>query len=250
MLTACNTSKEIADADPSMAIIPVGSLEQHGEHLPVGTDWIRADDMGRRLAEALAEDLGPCYLLPALPYANSQEHMDMAGTITLRPSTLALVIEDIVLSLRHHGIRRIVILTTHGGNWILKPTIRDLNFRYPDLRVIHADGPLQSRGEDMPRELHAGRGETSAILAIRPELVKGRSPDHRAPFGKEWLDYAGMGALTQDGTWGEPSKADPESYEESIETAVEHRVAYIQETFERIDEMLDATGDESPEAGQ
>lgn len=238
MVTVYNTSKEIADADPPIAILPVGSLEQHGQHLPVATDWIRADDMGRRLAEALGEAIGPCYLLPALPYANSQEHMDMAGTITLRPSTLALVVEDIVLSLRHHGIRRIVILTTHGGNWILKPTIRDLNFRYPDVRIIHADGPLLSEREKMPGDIHAGRGETAAILAIRPDLVKGRSPDYSPPFGQEWNDYAGYGTTTQTGVWGEPSKADPKTYEETIEAAIEHRVAYIRETFERLDEAL------------
>jgi creatinine amidohydrolase len=238
MVTVYNTSHEIADADPPIAILPVGSLEQHGEHLPIATDWLRADDLARRLAEAL----GNCYLLPALPYANSQEHMDMAGTVTLRPSTLALVVEDIVVSLRHHGIRHIVILTTHGGNWILKPTIRDLNFRYDDLRVIHADGPLVSEEDRLPEEVHAGRGETGAMLAIRPDLVKGCSPDHAAPFGQEWLDYAGLGALTEDGTWGRPSEADAEEYEETIEAAVEHRVKYIRETFERLEEMLGPVG--------
>ena len=247
MVTVYNTSKEIAEADPPIAILPVGSLEQHGEHLPIATDWIRADDLGERLAEALGQALGPCYLLPALPYANSQEHMDMAGTITLRPSTLALVVEDIVLSLRHHGIRRIVIFTTHGGNWVLKPTIRDLNFRYSDLRIIHADGPLLSEREKMPRELHAGQGETAGMLAIRPDLVKGRSPDHHPPFGKEWLDYAGMGEITETGTWGEPSKADAADYEESIEAAVEHRVEYIRETFERLDEALGPLDDAQEE---
>ncbi|MBD3292220.1 MAG: hypothetical protein GF393_04805 [Armatimonadia bacterium] len=246
MVTVYNTSKEISEADPPIALLPIGSLEQHGEHLPIATDWIRADDLGRRLAEAL----GNCYLLPALPFANSQEHMDMAGTITLRPSTLALVVEDIVLSLRHHGIRRIVIFTTHGGNWVLKPSIRDLNFRYPDLRIIHGDGPLLSESETMPGELHAGNGETGALLAIRPDLVKGRSPDGAASYGKEWLDYAGLGALTETGTWGEPSKADPEAYEASIEAAVEHRVTYIHETFARLDELLGPIDDDTCEGQQ
>jgi len=234
MVTVYNTSREIADADPDIAVLPVGSLEQHGNHLPVATDWLRADDMGRRIAERL----GNCYLLPAITYGNSQEHMDMAGTITLRPSTLALVVEDIVLSLRHHGIRKIVIFTTHGGNWVLKPTIRDLNFRYPDIRIIHADGPLLSEREKMPKDIHSGAGETSAMLAIRPDLVKGRSPDHSPPFGQEWNDYVGYGTSTETGAWGEPSKADPEAYEANIEAAVEHRVAYIRETFERLDELL------------
>ena len=244
MVSAYNTSKEIADARPSIAILPVGSLEQHGEHLPIATDWIRADDRARRLAEVL----GDCYLLPALAYANSQEHMDMAGTITLRPSTLALVVEDIVLSLRHQGIRRIVILTTHGGNWILKPTIRDLNFRYPDVRIIHADGPLLSEREKMPRDIHSGAGETAAMLAIRPDLVKGRSPDYSPPFGQEWNDYAGYGTTTQTGAWGEPSKADPDAYEASAQASIEHSAAYIRETFARLDEALGPIEEGTPEA--
>ncbi len=234
MVTVYNTSKEIADANPRIAILPVGSLEQHGHHLPIATDTINADEMGRRLAQRLGE----CYLLPAIAYANSQEHMDLPGTITLRPSTLALVIEDIVLSLRHHGIRRIVIFTTHGGNWVLKPTIRDLNFRYPDLRIIHADGPLLSERERMPTETHAGAGETAGMLALRPELVRGRSPDFAPEVGQEWNDYAGYGTTTQTGTWGNPSQADPEAWRARVDELVEHRVAYIRETFARLDEML------------
>ena len=102
----------------------------------------------------------------------------------------------------------------------------------------------------MPRELHAGNGETGAVQAIRPELVKGRSPDGAAPYGKEWLDYAGLGALTETGTWGEPSKADAEAYEESIEATVEHRVEYIRETFERLDELLGPVDDDTTEGRQ
>ena len=192
------TPDSARDADlPMSDPLELEGAEQVADMIDKG--YARSGVNGRRLAEALSQALGPCYLLPAIAYANSQEHMDMAGTITLRPSTLALVIEDIVLSLRHHGIRRIVILTTHGGNWILKPTIRDLNFRYPDIRIIHADGPLLSEREKMPRDVHASSGETAGIAAIRPDLVKGRSPDHSPPFGQEWLDYAGMGAITESG---------------------------------------------------
>ncbi len=234
MVTVYNTWKEIAEAAPRIAILPVGSLEQHGHHLPIATDWLRADEMARRIAERLDD----CYLLPAIAYANSQEHMDLPGTITLRPSTLALVVEDIILSLRHHDIRRIVILSCHGGNWILKPTIRDLNFRFPDLRIIHADGPLLSERDRMPEETHSGRGETGQMLALWPELVKRRSPDFSPAMGQEWNDYVGYGTSTETGTWGKPSEADAEASMEAIERSVEHRVRYIRETFERLDEIL------------
>jgi len=233
VVTVYNTSKEIGEAHPEMAILPVGSIEQHGEHLPVATDWIVADEMGKRLAEHLN-----AYLLPAICYGNSQEHMDMSGTVTVRPATLAMVIEDIAMSLRHQGIRKIVIFCTHGGNWIVKPTIRDLNFRYPDLRIIHANGPLPDETDQMPKETHAGAGETSTMLALRPELVKGRSPDHSPEFGQEWNDYVGYGVSTQTGVWGSPSLADGEAAGERIADRIDHEVRYIQATFARLDELL------------
>jgi len=234
MVTVFNTSKEIGDAAPEIAILPVGSLEQHGHHLPIATDWIVAEEVGRRVAE----HLGNAYLLPAICYGNSQEHMDCAGTITVRPATLAMVIEDIVMSLRHHGIRKIVIFSTHGGNWIIKPTIRDLNFRFPDIRIIHGSGPLDEETDSMPKETHAGRGETSTMEYLRPDLVKGRSPDFSPELGQEWNDYVGYGTSTQTGVWGKPSEADPEMAAEAMETRAERSAQYIRQTFAKLDRML------------
>ena len=119
--TVENTWKELHEARVTTAIVPFGAVEQHGHHLPLGTDWLIADQMGRALAEALGEDV---LLLPAMPFGNSREHMAFPGTITLRPATLAAVLEDIVESLRHHGIRTVIVFSAHGGNWILKPALR------------------------------------------------------------------------------------------------------------------------------
>ena len=76
------------------------------------------------------------------------------------------------------------------------------------------------------------------MLAMRPELVKGRSPDFAPEVGQEWNDYVGYGTSTQTGTWGRPSQADPEGWLARVDELVEHRVAYIRETFARLDEML------------
>ena len=118
--TVENTWKELHEARVGTAIVPFGAVEQHGHHLPLGTDWIIADHMGR----ALAEELENVLLLPAMPFGNSREHMAFPGTVTLRPATLAAVLDDIVESLRHHGIRTVIVFSAHGGNWILKPTLQ------------------------------------------------------------------------------------------------------------------------------
>jgi len=76
------------------------------------------------------------------------------------------------------------------------------------------------------------------MLHLRPELVKGRSPDFSPGLGQEWNDYLGYGASTQTGVWGKPSAADPEVVGETIEAIMEHRVRYIRETFAKLDEML------------
>src|SRR5262249_33814686 len=154
--TVENTWKELHDAGVKTAVVAVGAIEQHGHHLPLGTDWIIGDHMARALAEALGEDV---YVLPAMPFGTSREHMAMTGTITLRPTTLAAVLEDIVESLHHHGFQTIALLSTHGGNWILKPIMRELNFKYPELTILWANGPMPEKGDPIPEDIHAGRGE-------------------------------------------------------------------------------------------
>src|SRR5437660_10385169 len=96
--TVENTWKELHEARVDTAIVPFGAVEQHGHHLPLGTDWIIADRMGRALAQALGEDV---LLLPAMPFGNSREHMAFPGTITLRPATLAAVLDENPDSLQH-----------------------------------------------------------------------------------------------------------------------------------------------------
>src|SRR5947209_20173491 len=193
--TVENTWKERHEARVDTAIVPFGAVEQHGHHLPLGTDWIIADAMGQALAEALEEDV---LLLPAMPFGNSREHMAFPGTITLRPATLAAVLDDIVESLRHHHIRTVIVFSAHGGNWILKPTLRELNFRCPEMTLLWADGSLPEEGEPVPEDIHAGRGETSTLLHFRPDLVRpvtaamdSRSEERRV--GKEcrsrWSPY-------------------------------------------------------------
>jgi creatinine amidohydrolase len=231
MWSAENTWKELADAGVDTAVISFGALEQHGHHLPLGTDWMLAEENARRLARELN-----AYVLPAMPFGCSREHMAFPGTISLRPSTLAAVLEDIVDSLRVHGFRTIVLFSSHGGNWILKPTMRELNFRYPELTIVWAGGAIPERGDAVPEDIHAGRGETSAILAVRPDLVKPVGPEHDSPgiVGQEFNDYLGYEATTLHGAWGNPSAATAEEGKAAMERAVSRQAEYVRWVVPRI----------------
>jgi creatinine amidohydrolase len=233
MVTVFNTWEEVANSGAEIAILPIGAIEQHGRHLPLGTDWLIADRWAKKLGERLN-----AYLLPAIPYGNSQEHTGFPGTITLRPQTLALIIEDIVLSLRHHGIKKIVVLSSHGGNWIIKPTIRDLNFRYPDMTIVWTDGALPGEKERIPQDIHSGRGETSTMLFYHPELVKmDKAEDFTPDVGQEYNDYVGFDRTTKVGVWGKPTEASAELGEQNINSHVERQAQYIKATFTRLEQL-------------
>jgi creatinine amidohydrolase len=231
MYSAENTSAEIGAAGLTTAVLPFGAIEQHGPHLPIGTDWLIAQEVARRLAEELG-----ALLLPAMPYGCSREHMAFAGTVTLRPSTLAAVLEDVVDSLRAHGIRRVVVVSTHGGNWILKPTLREINYRYPDVKVIWASGVVPGEGAPVPEDIHAGRRETSAMLHLRPDLVRGELDglDDPGRVGQEFLDYAGVDALSRAGVWGRPSQASGEAGRAQFEDAARAQAAYVRWVLGRL----------------
>lgn len=229
VLTIYNTHKELEASKTDTAILPIGSVEQHGPHLPLGTDWIIAKEIAKRVAEKL----GDCYLLPAIPYSNSQEHLEFSGTVSLKPSTLAQTIRDIVLSLHLHGMKQVIIISGHGGNWIIKPTIRELNLEYPDLKIIHSE-PMG----DKPLDVHAGDSETSCMLHMDERLVRKDSILDSLPNAtQEYLDYVGMKALSEQGSWGRPSQASKEKGGNLLGKRAEKTFSYVKKTLNKLKEL-------------
>src|SRR4029450_7853709 len=113
-----NTSPILATAvarDP-VCLLPVGSVEQHGNHIPVGCDANSAAAVALRAAAGLETSERPVLVLPTLWYGYSPHHMPFAGTITLRSETFLSVVQDVLDSLLGQGVRRAVILNGHGGN--------------------------------------------------------------------------------------------------------------------------------------
>ena len=233
VLTVLNTFNDLDNSIIDKAILPIGSIEQHGPHLPLGTDLI----IVQHIAEKVAGQLGNCYLLPALPYSNSQEHLCFRGTISLKPSTLAQIIKDIVLSLYLHDIKKIIVISGHGGNWIIKPTIRELNLEYPDLKIIHSN----TTGKK-PFDVHAGESETSAMLYIdEPTVKKEQIVDSLPDVTQEYIDYVGMKALSQHGNWGKASQASKKKGEHLMKTEADNIASYIKKTLSKLEELEHAS---------
>ena len=100
-------------AGADKVVVPLGSTEQHGLHLTLGTDAILGAAMGDRVARAL----GNALLAPAITIGCSEHHMDFAGSLTLSKETFAAVVGDVCRSLAHHGFGHIALIPTHGGNF-------------------------------------------------------------------------------------------------------------------------------------
>ncbi|MCS5697149.1 creatininase family protein [Desulfofundulus thermocisternus] len=192
-----------------MAFLPVGSLEQHGPHLPLGTDGIIAEALAGRLADIFA----PAYLLPLLPFSSSFEHAGFPGSVSLKVTTIASVISDVVESLAFSGIGKLVIVSCHMGNHLLRNVVQELNYPRPRVLLLpsrhHWEGAYRAAGlsSSPSRDMHAGEGETSIIMHLFPEAVRSRELKDVDRPERELLETLGMRAYTETGTIGFPSRA-------------------------------------------
>ncbi len=163
----------------TIVLLPVAAHEQHGPHLPVGTDTIIADGVIESFGAKLREGR-EVLLLPTLTVGKSNEHMGFSGTLTLSLTTLASVVGDIARSVARHGFKKLVLLNSHGGNTdVLNALSRDLREEL-SMSVFVVDwwftdfwSELLNEIQQSPRDgvFHAGELETSIVLALRPELV-------------------------------------------------------------------------------
>ena len=149
MLSFRKSTKQLADAGVDTAVISVGSTEQCGPCLPLHIDSLVAE----YFAQAFGERLG-AFVLPTLPFNTAEEHASFTGTVTLRPSTVMLVLEEVVAGLRMQGFRKQVLTCGHGGSYWLTAFIKHINRQFADIVVVNAHQGGANVWEDA--RAHAG----------------------------------------------------------------------------------------------
>jgi creatinine amidohydrolase len=219
-----------ADAEADVALLPVGSTEQHGPHAPLGTDTLAAEAVAARGAEAYD---GEAVVAPAVPVGVSEEHRHFAGTLWVSPDTFRAYVRETVESLAHHGWNRVVVINGHGGN---VDALRELSARLTRDGVAYTVPFTWFDGVETDLEMgHAGPMETSLLLATRPELVREGRLDEAATDGAaRWGEWAAGVNLAYDsaefasnGVVGDPREASEQQGEDLLEAAGEGLAALL-----------------------
>lgn len=223
------TSNEIKElAKESIAFVPIAAVEQHGPHLPVGTDSFICEQFTKTLKELIIKNNFPGLFLPLMPFGKSNEHIDFPGTITYSFNTYVNVLMDIGRSISRAGFKKIVFINGHGGNQeVIDVICRELRIEtglyafalHPMIRISPDLTGVTTEKEDRVG-IHAGRTETSMIMQIKPDLVRKDliNKDYSVDFeGLKYIDYSGLlsfGWMTKDvskiGVIGDPAGANPE----------------------------------------
>jgi len=226
----------------SVFCLPMGSMEQHGPHLPLNTDTVLAEALTHRIVERWGETYD-LWRLPALAAGLSHEHSWAPGTLSLSIAGMTAYLRDLSREIvRALPARRLFIVNGHGGNrGMLEAIGRELRADFGlDVCALHL-GAIMSpvSGEAVP-EIHAGKDETSVMLALAPDLVR----RDRIAHGKPATDAAAVRALilnpAASWTWssGDPSIADKGVIGDAAAASVEHGTLLIQRVIATAGEVL------------
>lgn len=168
----------LPDRKNIVIVLPAGSTEQHGPHLPCAVDTIiAAGVVGHALARLPASV--PAFALPPISYGKSDEHLHFPGTLTIAGTTLQETIEQVGESVYRAGFRKLLIVNGHGGQpQVMEMAARELRMRHGDYvvvphftwRVPHAAGRFLS-DQEKRLSMHAGHAETAILMALAPDTV-------------------------------------------------------------------------------
>ncbi|MHB9145765.1 MAG: creatininase family protein [Symbiobacteriia bacterium] len=227
------TRPEVAELmrQTPVAILPLGATEQHGPHLPLGTDSFLAQEVARRLAAATG-----ALLFPPIPVGYSWVWRDIPGTLTLDEATLEQVIKDIAHGLHRQGFKTLILVGGHeANNAAMKYAVRELADEIP-MRVLYFFYPgLEAAAAGLIESptwhgmIHACELETSLLLAARPELCHmdravREYPAKPADYGHS---ARSLGSLSESGVFGDATLATAEKGERLLNAVVARLVELV-----------------------
>lgn len=244
--------REVGAKDGSVLVVPVGSIEQHGYHLPVATDTILVDAVASLGAERVAGEI-PILVTPPIWSGFSPHHLPFGGTLTLDFETMLHAVEDLADSALENGFDALLLLNGHGGNVSLigaatstvgidHPDVEVLGLSYFSLATSFID---EVRESDVGGMSHGGEFETSLLLHLRPELVdmeRAEAPYLDEPYDRGFTDlmegsslsvYRTFEAYTDTGAIGDPGLADAEKGAEIFDRLGEELADLLREIHER-----------------
>ncbi|MEV6316312.1 creatininase family protein [Streptomyces sp. NPDC051776] len=218
-----STTEEVRDRRARVAVLPIGSFEQHGAFLPLVTDTVVACTIAREIAAAY-----PVHHLPPLTLSCSHEHADWPGTVSISAATLLAVVRDIADSLRRSGVASLILVNGHGGNYVLRNAVQESAGRGTRMALfpgsVDWDAARSRAGVETSSfsDMHAGELETSILLHAHPELVRpGYETADCLADDRRHLLTLGMAAYTESGVIGRPSKASAEKGKELLASLAE-----------------------------
>lgn len=232
-----------------VAIVPVGSCEQHGPNTTFATDAFRAYNFSKLVAERMGNKV---VVFPPVNYGLSLHHMDFPGTVTLRVETLMHLLEDIAISINAHGIKKVLFLNAHGGNYpALDGAIIDLKQTHGIEAYWSAIGSELSINSKLEGSFkmdpvgqvigHACEVETSHCMYIAPEIVREkREPSQmqesmytRGSFIKGGTAWSWKYDVTMNGALGDARKANKKFGKEMTDLALDYMEKLIIEIIDR-----------------
>jgi creatinine amidohydrolase len=221
-LVPADTTEDVrargAGVSRQVAVLPVGSFEQHGPFLPLATDTLVACAVAREIAAAY-----PVHLLPPVTISCSHEHAAWPGTVSISSVTLHAVIRDIAESLRRSGVEALVVVNGHGGNYVLGNVVQESSARGERIALFPAAEDWETARErarvdtSLLTDMHAGEIETSILLHTHPEMLRpGYETSDFVADDRRHLLSLGMSAYTDSGVIGRPSLGSAEKGKELL----------------------------------
>jgi creatinine amidohydrolase len=232
-LVPADTTEDVrtraAGVSRQVAVLPVGSFEQHGPFLPLATDTLVACAVAREIAAAY-----PVHLLPPVTISCSHEHAAWPGTVSISSVTLHAVIRDIAASLRRSGVDVLVVVNGHGGNYVLGNVVQESTARGERMALFPAAEDWEAAREragvatSLLTDMHAGEIETSILLHAHPECVRpGYETSDFVADDRRHLLTLGMSAYTDSGVIGRPSLGSAEKGKRLLESLAESFGTYV-----------------------